>query len=185
MLLGCQTVYYFNAKPIKKPENELNVWFLLNTIKPNIKIDFHVNSSTQISNFELENWFFQIGDSIIKFDMNNMHFESVEVETRYFLTLFNDGRYDIESMNRWNQSRQDKYDMKTDNFRYRFYMTKYVGKQLADEIRENNISFMKAHLKFSFMIDDEKHYHTIDEDFTIIVKKGYITIFALFNPNNF
>jgi hypothetical protein len=185
ILVSCQTVYYFGAEPINKSENELEVWFFLDTIKPNIQINFLFNSNTQITDFELKDWFFQIGDNIIDFDLNNMHFSGTEIETGFFLTLFENSQYDIESINRWNQEYKNEYEIKSNNFQYKFWMTRFVDRQLAEEIREKNISFLKVHLEFSFMINDEKYYHIIDEDFTIKVKKGYFTIFDMLNPANY
>jgi hypothetical protein len=184
-LVSCQTVYYFSAEPINKSENELEVWFLLDTIKPNIKINFLFNRNTKITDFELKDWFFQIGDNIIEFDLNNTHFSGTEIETGFFLTLFENSQYNIESINRWNQEYQNEYEIKSNNFQYKFWMTRYVDRKLADEIREKSISFLKVHLEFSFMINDEKYYHIIDEDFTIKVKKGYFTIFDMLNPANY
>ena len=124
-----------------------------------------------------------MGDNLIEFDLNNIKFSGTEIETRYFLTLFENGKYDNESIIKWNQEYQDEYKIKTNNFQYKIWMTKYVDKQLQVEIREQNISFLKVYLEFSFLVDDVKFYHIIDEDFNIIVKRGYFTIFDLFNPN--
>ena len=182
MLISCQTVYYFGAEqPITKSENELEVLFFLDTIKPNIQINFLFNSNTSIIDFELTNWFFQVGDNIIEFDLNNINFSSTEIETNYFLTYFHNGKYD-EIINTWNEKYQNEYEKKSNNFQYKFWMTRYVDRQLADEIREKNISFLKVYLEFTFMKNNEKYYHIIDEDFTIKVEKGYFTIFDVFNP---
>jgi hypothetical protein len=185
MLIGCKTLYDLVAEPIKKSENELNVWFFLDVIKPNIQIDFLINSDNPIIDFELKNWFFQIGEDIIEFDLNNVHFCGTEIETGYFITLYKNGKYDIESINRWNKEYQNEYEKKSNNFQYKFRLTGYVDRQLSEEIRKNNISYLKAHLEYSFMADNEIIYHTIDEYFTVKVIKWHFTIFDMFNPASY
>ena len=185
MLLSCQTVYYFGAEPIKKSENDLNVWFFLDTIKPNIKIDFINNSNNPIINFELKNWYIKIGEDFYEFDLNNMYFSGTELETGYFITLFENGKYDFESINKWNQKYQNEYEKKTKNFQYKFRMTRYVEKDLSEKIRENNISNLKVHLEYSYMLNNRINNHIIDEEFNITIKKGYLTIFHILNPANY
>jgi len=185
ILIGCKTMYDFGTKPIKKSENELKVWFFLDVIKPNIQISFRLNSNNPIIDFELKKWFFQIGEDTIKFDLNNMHFCGNEMETGFFITLYENGKYDIERINRLNKEYQDEYEKKSNNFQYEFRLTGYVDRQLSEEIRKNNISYLKAHLEYSFMVDNEIIYHTIDEDFTIKVIKWHFTIFDMFNPASY
>ena len=177
LLIGCFAVDYFTANPIKESENELEVWFLLETIKPNIKINFSLISNNPITDFELKNWIFQIGSNIIEFDANNINFYGTEIKTGYFITLFENRKYDYERINNWNQEYQDGYEKISNVFQYRFWMTRYVDKLLADEIRENNISYLKVNLEYSFVINNEIYYHTIDEDFTIKVGKRHYFIF--------
>lgn len=182
-LLSCETVYYYNTEPAKTQNNELQLLFLLDTLAPNIQFWFVVNKDKPIDNFIINRLNIQIGENNIEFDNSNIKYSGSETDTLYFIALYKNGVKNIEDLNEFNKRKINAKE--TNNYQYLINITGYVERnlgQIGNEIRKNKKSNLKVHIEYSFLIDDDTIYETLDEEFTLITKKGLITIFHLLNP---